>query len=124
VTDPTCQVVKQEGNQYSQVDAKRNNLFGTIDQLEFVVRRRMAGIQVFKIGGCAPFIDVSQVDTPRLRICSFVFFCPVAGDPLDEWTNEEADHVVQNANASQPSFTLRLLVVIDRCYSESTGSSQ
>lgn len=37
VTDTNCEVVKQEGNQYLLVEAKRGDLFSTIDQLEFAI---------------------------------------------------------------------------------------
>lgn len=32
-----CEILKQEGNQYLLVEAKRNDLFDTIDQVEFVI---------------------------------------------------------------------------------------
>lgn len=37
VADPSCQIVQQDGNQYLKVEAKRNDLFSTIDELEFVI---------------------------------------------------------------------------------------
>lgn len=37
VADPTCEIVQQDGNQYLKVEAKRSDLFGTIDELEFVI---------------------------------------------------------------------------------------
>ncbi|KAG7360166.1 DUF1499 domain containing protein [Nitzschia inconspicua] len=38
VTDSTCDIVQQDGNQHLVVQAKRpNDLFGTLDQLEFVI---------------------------------------------------------------------------------------
>lgn len=35
--DPACEIVKQDGNLYLKVEAKRSDLFGSVDTLEFVV---------------------------------------------------------------------------------------
>lgn len=37
VSDSSCQILKQDGNQYLKVEARRNDLFDSIDELEFVV---------------------------------------------------------------------------------------
>jgi uncharacterized protein (DUF1499 family) len=37
VADPFCSIVQQEGNQYLKAQAKRNDLFWTVDELEFVI---------------------------------------------------------------------------------------
>ncbi len=37
VADSSCQILQQEGNQYLKVEAKRNDLFSTVDELEFVI---------------------------------------------------------------------------------------
>lgn len=38
--DPSCRIVGQDGSAYLEVEAKRNDLFGTVDRLEFVVNER------------------------------------------------------------------------------------
>jgi uncharacterized protein (DUF1499 family) len=35
--DPSCQIIQQEGNQYLKAQAKRSDLFWTVDELEFVI---------------------------------------------------------------------------------------
>jgi uncharacterized protein (DUF1499 family) len=40
VTDTTCQIVKQDGNRYLKAEAKRSDLFGTIDELEFIINEK------------------------------------------------------------------------------------
>lgn len=37
VADSSCQIVQQDGNQYLKVEAKRTDLFSTIDELEFAI---------------------------------------------------------------------------------------
>jgi uncharacterized protein (DUF1499 family) len=37
VSDSSCQIMKQDGSKYLKVEAKRNDIFDTIDELEFVV---------------------------------------------------------------------------------------
>ena len=38
--DPACEIVTQEGNSYLKVQASRSEIFGTIDELEFVINGR------------------------------------------------------------------------------------
>jgi uncharacterized protein (DUF1499 family) len=40
VADLACRIVKQEGNLYLRVEAKRNDLFSSVDELEFVINER------------------------------------------------------------------------------------
>jgi uncharacterized protein (DUF1499 family) len=40
VTDTACQIVKQDGNRYLKAEAKRNDIYGTIDELEFVINEK------------------------------------------------------------------------------------
>eukprot|EP00980_Cylindrotheca_fusiformis_P008288 scaffold1736_cov127-Cylindrotheca_fusiformis.AAC.102 len=35
--DPSVQIVEQEGNEYLKAEAKRSDLFGIVDELEFVL---------------------------------------------------------------------------------------
>lgn len=40
VSDSGCQILKQDGNKYLKVEARRNDLFDSIDELEFVVNEK------------------------------------------------------------------------------------
>lgn len=37
LADPGCKIVEQDGNQYLKVEAERNDLFGSIDNIVFVI---------------------------------------------------------------------------------------
>lgn len=38
--DPGCKIVDQDGNQYLKVEAERNDLFGSIDSIQFVINEK------------------------------------------------------------------------------------
>ena len=37
VADPACEIIGQDGNVYLKVEAKRSDLFGSVDEIEFII---------------------------------------------------------------------------------------